>query len=108
MDFAMTCCEQAITDNSRLFKDFPHYLACWCYWGGIGGLMSPVYVKDEYQRYGVMLYQTIFGVLCGAAVSVLFTVLQNRINVTHRRSISWTMAAVLWLVARFGVVAVLL
>jgi len=108
MDFCMTHRELTIAEPSGLFSGFLYYLACWCYWGGIGGLTSPVYVADKYQSYGVMLYQTIFGVLCGVAVSVLFTVLQNRINIARRRSVSWTTAAVLWLVARFGIAAALL
>lgn len=69
--------------QTNIWKDFTYYLIRWCFWYGLGGVLIPT-TGD-----GQLLPNVIFGIAFGAVLAVVFTVMQNTVNASRKRWVSW-------------------
>lgn len=87
----------------RLFHLFPTYLARWCAFGFIAGMIgAPVLGGDGVDFWSAKMAQAAFGLLFGAACAVVFAPLQNAVNSPRKRWLSWLVVIGVWMGMKFA------
>ena len=80
------------------FKSFAHYAFWFVLWGGLFWLLQPTY-PDEMAHAGFWTakgVQALLGMGVGAISAVVFTLLQNAINQSRNKWVSWLFAIGTW------------
>lgn len=98
----------ATTASPSLFFRFITYMWRWLLFGAIGGLVTPVVgpsadgsMPDGY--FGqVKMLQIGFGIFFGLICAIVFTLLQNTLNKSRKRGISWAILIFTWLAVKFA------
>ena len=84
----------------KYFKDFWYYLIRWLLLGGIGNLLQPVYQNLDH-FWLMKSYQVANGLAFGFICAVIFTAIQNKINIDRQRGKTWGIAIAIWMGAKF-------
>jgi hypothetical protein len=98
----------AATASPNLFFRFVTYLWRWLLFGAIAGVATPVIspfaggtMPDGYFSH-VKLQQLGFGLFFGLVCAIVFTLLQNTLNKSRKRGVSWAILICTWLAIKLA------
>jgi nitrate reductase gamma subunit len=88
--------ETAEASKRLWFKDFGHYVLWFVVWGSLLASLQPVIVAGT-TFWALKVQQALLGAGFGVACAIAFVLLQNRLNATRRKWLSWVLAISTWL-----------
>jgi hypothetical protein len=86
-------------DERVWFRDFGYYATWFVIWGALLSVLQPV-TSEQMAGTGfwaVKVQQALLGVGFGVICAAVFAVLQNGLNVTRRKPLSWVLAIASWI-----------
>ena len=87
--------------RTELWRFWRVYLGRWLIFGFIAGLIGqPVLEIDNFWQE--KLFQVANGIFFGAVCWVVFTPLQNKVNPTRKRWVSWATVLSTWMGVKFA------
>jgi nitrate reductase gamma subunit len=89
------------TESSKKlwFKGFGHYVLWFVVWGSLLALLQPVTTGQMAGTtfWAIKVQQALLGAGFGVACAIAFVLLQNGLNATRRKWLSWALAISTWL-----------
>ena len=84
--------------SKNWFKDLAYYAIWFVIWGGLFSFLQPVSSEQMIGTtfWAVKLQQGLLGVGFGVVCAVIFALLQNGVNQSRKKWLSWILAVGTW------------